>query len=122
MTYHSQLSGGFLSKVFSDPIAALVSTPSTVLDAAAGGPEKRARARAAREKAAETQAQIDAEKAQREAVVAAATAQAQADTAATLATAKAAAKKKLITTLAIGGGAFAVLAVGLFLVTGGEKT
>lgn len=105
-------------KAISDPIGTLVSAPGKLVDAAAGGPQKRARAKASFAAGAKTQAQIDAEKAARDAAVAASQAQAQAEVAAAVATAKAAEKKKLIKTLAIGGGAFAVLAVALVLVTG----
>lgn len=107
-----------LGSFWSDPFGTIISAPSKAIDAAAGGPQQRRRAHAATAKATQTQAQIDAEKAQREATVAAELARAQQDVAATTTTAKAAAKKKLIKTLAIGGGVFAVLAVGLFLVTG----
>jgi hypothetical protein len=107
-----------LGSFWSDPFGTIVSAPSKAIDAAAGGPQQRARAHAATAAAKATQAQIDAEKASRDAAVAASTAAAQQEVAATTATAKAVAKKKLIKTLAIGGGAFAVLAVGLFLVTG----
>jgi hypothetical protein len=107
-----------LGSFWSDPIGTLVSGPGKLVDAAAGGPQLRRRAHAATAAAKATQAQIDAEKAARDAAVAASTAAAQQEVAATTAAAKAAAKKKLIKTLAIGGGAFAVLAVGLILVTG----
>lgn len=121
MTYHQPLSGGWLSKLVSNPIDAIVSAPATAIDAAAGGPEKRKRTRAANAAAAATQAQIDAEKAQRDAAVAAAAAQAQTDSTAIVTDAKAKAKKKLIQTLAIGGGVFAVVAVGFLIATGGKK-
>jgi hypothetical protein len=106
---------------WSDPLATIISAPSKVIDAAAGGPQQRRRAHAATAKATQTQAQIDAEKAARDAAVAAELTRAQQEVATTTTTAKVAAKKKLIKTLAIGGGAFAVLAVALLLVTG-KKT
>jgi len=116
MSYNGQHGLGW------DPFSALISLPGKAVDAAAGGPQQRRRAHAATAKATQTQAEIDAEKAQREAAVAASQAQVQAEVAATTAAAKATAKKKLIKTLAIGGGAFAVLAVALLLVTGKTKT
>ena len=107
-----------LGSFWSDPFGTIISGPGKIIDAAAGGPQQRARAHAAIAAAQKTQAQIDAEKASRDAAVAASQAQAQAEVDATTAAAKAAAKKKLTKTLAIGGSVFAVLAVALVLVTG----
>ena len=112
MTYHSDL--GFLDK--------LISAPAKLIDAAAGGPQKRRRTRAAKARTQATEAKITEEIASREAAVAAETAAAETEAAAAEAAARARSRKSLIRNLAIGGGVFTVLVIGVLIATGGKKS
>lgn len=125
MSYHQHDDGGvgniltdigkFVKKAAADPIGTLVSAPGLIIDASAGGPQQRGRARTANK----TAAQIRAEAASAQQSASDAAAQQAQQAAARVAALEAAAaaetavaKKKLIKTVAIGGGAVAAV-VGL---------
>jgi hypothetical protein len=110
MTYHPL---GFIDKI--------ISGPAKLIDAAAGGPQKRRRTRAAQARAQATTQQAEAERAGREAAVAAEISSAQTEAVATEAEGKARLRKSLIRNLAIGGGVFAAVAVAVIVATGGKK-
>jgi hypothetical protein len=120
-----------VGKIIKDPIGSLVAAPGQIIDAAAGGPQQRGRARAANAQATairataaaaqQSSSEIATQSTQRAAArVAELQAAAAAETAADVAAAAAetaAAKKKLIKTVAIGGGAVVGLGVLAWFIT-----
>lgn len=118
MSYSRPL-GNFLStikKIADNPLEVI----NLSVDAAAGGPQQRRRAREATARGADMTAQADAERAQAAATAQAATTAAAAQVA-QIEAAAAASKKKLIRNAAIGGGAFVVIGLAFWFITSPSK-
>lgn len=121
MSYSNQPAvGNWFTDFVKDPVSAVVSLPGKAIDAAAGGPQQRARAKATNAQTAAVRSQ--AEIAQQDAADAAAQATQQAAARVTAleaaaATEAAASKKKLIKVLAIGGGATLALGGLIWFIT-----